>query len=932
MSQKWQLAFNPEDSWSPLNSSPEFGLNLGPRVALIEDYLSQSASIKEISDYRQILVLLPRGVHDQNLFLNYGNESTNVKLIFQESRQTNLDKKFFAEPDFEDWSISEFLENQVLSDTPTLIICPLLFPTLLDPRPLLRALRKILRKNPNNRLLNLSTSWNPDPERWQATNFTEIEFQESMEQSGFKLEHLNVSDKTQQPLTDVLHSSLFSCSSTHYAKFLQDNGVSPGTKILNVTTESVYLPRNGGIGKYCENFDLSDTPSIFLLAVCGVEIGKTRENGNLWVGVDEFPRGHSAGQSLYEEVFLAFLQVLFIFDEIELIEYQDYLGVGYRIAQAKQSGIIPKSISLTCVGHGNQFYVQSGFDDFARSEPPHIPVFERISAELADLVVFPTRFLQEMYTRQLMWSLDTIAIRPHPNNFQDGESSTMESRVSTIVFLGKATKFKGFEVFVEAIQALEARNELSSKGITNLVVLGSDTPREELTSLPNIDTRFEYPNAEILTDRISELAPYSLFVLPYLGDNAPLMVQEVIKEGSRFILGNAGGIPEVIPPEIAKAHLVDTDANSLAIRILSEISKPSQLRPNRKAIDKFYKSQNKEFNSYFVNFRQTPNYASGREKSFDISIIVTMFNPTIKEVEDCISGINNLVKQPTEVIFADDCSSDENYRTTERLIRLNLMCRFKIVRQDKNLGLPACRNLALQYVETDYFMALDIDDVPHPRYTRLLQQAFVHSSGDIVTSGSRYFYDGSDFRQIQRLNHGQYLPTSESLTLSLTTNSIGHCCAGYRTKFIRQIGGWDESSRAMWEDWQLFIKSSLLGAKISIIPVPMLFYRVRNNSMARTYKSFPAFLRIMSELTFIPRGQRFEFLSALVSARRLADAPKEVIYLPQDVVHSTEVKTRGTLTRELRALLSYHADFHPALSLSRKLYRSIKRAIHFLRS
>jgi hypothetical protein len=89
---------------------------------------------------------------------------------------------------------------------------------------------------------------------------------------------------------------------------------------------------------------------------------------------------------------------------------------------------------------------------------------------------------------------------------------------------------------------------------------------------------------------------------------------------------------------------------------------------------------------------------------------------------------------------------------------------------------------------------------------------------DVVTSGSVYFLEHEDYRRIWIDNAGSYSPTGASYALTLTQNSIGHSCAGFRTDFIKLMGGWDATSRAMWEDWQLFLKCAVNNAKIMQIP------------------------------------------------------------------------------------------------------------------
>ena len=925
---KWQLAFNPnvvEGSWVPINSTPDFEASTSYRTGVIQKFIDNLCSQSHDFEFDKIVLLLPQGLHESDFRFLSCKFGTDIRFLSQGYENLVHPDQQLSYLDFEDWAISETLCTLVQSDETTLVVSAFLLESLLDSRPLLRSVRKALRINRGNRLLNLTFNWNPTAQPWQATNQTEHVFISAMQDSGFHLE--NLSTPTSSCFEGIYGTriQLFSCSSNHYRNFLNEIGVAENTRTLNVTTESVHLPRTGGIGKYCENFDLSETPSIFLLAVSGSGLNETTRTKNLWVDVDGFEANVRSGQLPYDEVLLSCLQILFIFDEIELIEYQDYLGIGYRIAQAKQSGLIPRGVTLNCVAHGNQYYLQSGFDEFARTEQHQVPVYERVSAELADSVVFATEFLQDMYSRELGWRLKSFSIRPYPNSIQGATGTPVDKRITTIVFLGKDTVFKGFNIFVEAIKSLEENDDLSREGITDLLVLGTESPREELTSITSLSARFEYPNAELLTERIKQLSPHSLFVLPYQGDNSPLMVQEVIKNASRYLFGNAGGIPEVIPPEL-RVKLVDLDVGALAARILREITEPVETPPSSGIVHEYYQKQNHEFNSYFTQPGQQNGVRPEADGDSDISVIVTMYNPTEAEVLDCIRGINNQATKPFEVIFADDCSTDENFAQTESLIRLNLLARYRLVRQEVNLGLAACRNLGLKSVKTAFFLTLDIDDVLHPRYIRRLEQAFSTSDADIVTSGSKYFVDGSDFRKIFRSNQGHYLPTSESLTLSLTGNSIGHACAGYRTSYMRQMGGWDESSRAMWEDWQLFLKCVLAGGKFALIPELMLFYRVRPDSMTRTHRRLPAYQRIMSELTFIPESQRFEFLAALVSARRISDSPK-VVFL-----QAAGAEGRKNLTNELLALLSYHSDYQPVLFRMREIFRFVKKSLKVVAS
>jgi glycosyltransferase involved in cell wall biosynthesis len=591
-----------------------------------------------------------------------------------------------------------------------------------------------------------------------------------------------------------------------------------------------------------------------------------------------------------------------VLDEVTLIEYQDYLGVGFRVAQAKHSGLIPDSVRINCVAHGNQYYLNSGFDEFGKTQDQAIAVKERISAELSDCTIFASNFLRKMYEEELGWRLNSTQLRPYPNSYSGHLGKDGSTKISKLIFLGKPTTFKGFDHFVNALHQLTEQTTFSEIGIEEVMVIGSEELPRELENISGVKVVSLYPSAEALSQQITDLAPSSLFLLPYPSDNAPLMVHEVISRAYHYLLANSGGIPEIVPPVIAHTRLVDLNANNLSIQISNELS--SSKIQNRSSeyeesdlVQQFYAEQNREFSNYFKELEENGGLLVQSDQEKDFSIIVTMYNPLRSEVLDCISGINHQYLLPKEVIFVDDASNGEVFEEAKLAIETNLAVRFRVIRLESNTGLSYARNVGLSEVTSKYMIALDIDDVIHPNYLYRLGQVFARNKSDIVTSGSKYFLENSNFRDIYNLDQGEYLPIGNSASLGLTGNTFGHACAGYRVEYLKSIGGWDASSRAMWEDWQLFLKASFAGARISTMPEKMLFYRIREQSMLRTYKSFPAWLRITSELNFLPSEFRYEFMASIVANAMISNKTKQ---LTQEL--DAHVQQVNQLRAELLAL------------------------------
>jgi hypothetical protein len=82
---------------------------------------------------------------------------------------------------------------------------------------------------------------------------------------------------------------------------------------------------------------------------------------------------------------------------------------------------------------------------------------------------------------------------------------------------------------------------------------------------------------------------------------------------------------------------------------------------------------------------------------------------------------------------------------------------------------------------------------------------------------------------------------------------------------VKEFGGWDESSKAMWEDWAFYLKLTSAGKKIAVIPKIGVLYRVRAESMLRTYDVWPAMRRLANNMTGLPRYENYRLQAMMRS-------------------------------------------------------------------
>ncbi|SFC94225.1 glycosyltransferase family 2 protein [Butyrivibrio sp. YAB3001] len=94
-----------------------------------------------------------------------------------------------------------------------------------------------------------------------------------------------------------------------------------------------------------------------------------------------------------------------------------------------------------------------------------------------------------------------------------------------------------------------------------------------------------------------------------------------------------------------------------------------------------------------------------------ISVIMPIYN-TGPQLYKTLMSLLGQKEKDFEVLMIDDCSTDELTISTEQTFS-RFDSRFKLFRQDHNLGAAECRNLGIQKSSGLYIIFLDSDDLFH---------------------------------------------------------------------------------------------------------------------------------------------------------------------------------------------------------------------------
>lgn len=831
--------------------------------------------------------------------------------------------------------------------TPKLMVLSDVIEHLSDPRPALSFARTLLLQDSRNRFL-LTTpdrlrqgylDANGVPEnRSHIREWTLPELQEFLVAAGFQILRAG---HTRANQFDIKSSTLFvelACSTEHYTQFLQRNfDVAPGAapKHLLVTSEYANFKKSGGMGAFVreqrETYGMDNTLCLFTGALQLEDMPLLHEPRLL--GIPTFLDAASqAFLPIEDQVLQVALQLLFFLPELDTIQYGDYQGLGYRIAQAKRSHLLPDHVKVVVHCHGATHYLENANETWYGASHFGTAEKEKISIELADMVTFPTNFLEYLYAQAgIVVPREKSFLLRYPYH-RPPLALQQTTAIDTIIFYGKQCPMKGYNLFLRTVLESPAEAWIG-KGIRHICFIGSKTnvsPEDQhlleaLREKIHVEEYTELTMAEAMA-KIYSLAHHSLCLMPYLADNHPYALLDAAFSTALPVMVRGGGAPEMYPVYFRDTLIAPPSPAGIKHVVLGLLDKPvDELHTLRESFLRSMMEEQVGINERFGRLTtQFDTPATAARPAGDATIIVPVFNTALAYIEDLIAGLNHQTLPPKEVIFIDDAS--EQAYSDELVVFLpgRLKMPYRVIRHPHNKGLAGARNTGLRATTTAYVLNIDSDDVPLSDFVRDIVSTL--DSNPRSAAAVPYlaaFEDGEPFNAIR---HGTYTyrPIGEGIIASQLDNQLGHANAGFRVEALHRLGGWDESSKSMWEDYALYLRLLTASLTISIIPKEGCLYRVRAQSMLRTYEMWPAMRRLANNMLGLPRYENFRLQAAMRDYRIALTREAEM----RETIQMLERELQRVPVR-LALHLGNHARQHPrAMHILKKILRPFWRAIY----
>lgn len=201
-----------------------------------------------------------------------------------------------------------------------------------------------------------------------------------------------------------------------------------------------------------------------------------------------------------------------------------------------------------------------------------------------------------------------------------------------------------------------------------------------------------------------------------------------------------------------------------------------------------------------------------------VSVVIPCYNYGLY-VEEAVDSCIASTFQDIEIIVVNNGSTDAH--TNNVLARLNRP-KTRVLRIERNIGLPYGRNFGIRHALGTYILPLDADDKIHPTLIeKSVRRLEAKPEVGFVTSGMAYFGD----------EQWTWMPPPFDLKL-LTQANIVLVCSMFRKKAWAEVGGYNETMLDGYEDWDFWLSLAEKGWKGDTIQEVLFFYRRHGRSMS----------------------------------------------------------------------------------------------------
>ncbi|MCL4318510.1 MAG: glycosyltransferase [Firmicutes bacterium] len=541
----------------------------------------------------------------------------------------------------------------------------------------------------------------------------------------------------------------------------------------------------------------------------------------------------------------------------DVIEIQDYSGIGYMILQRKWTlDPLYSKIPVVVTAHGSKFILDRldqgpvyRFPDFWIGE------MERFCLKAADVVISPTKYVDGVL-KQEFGALNTLVV---PNPYDVKGTRMVKERGYGVLHLGRMQYVKGTLVVLQAMRSL-----WDTHWNVPLTIVGGDAlyyAKNAWMSEYILEQYKTYVEQGMLIlggrqspmQVVNSLASCQVAVIPSLFETFSYVAIEAMTMGRLVVASSTGGHSDFIENRVSGYIFQSGDCQDLANKLgeainLDEIGRRSMVGAARRFVEdsldpnQIYLLKIQAYQQAMEKIR-TPaqQYPFLRPQPLarfspktpeavneQLSVVVPHYNLG-KHLPETIFNLHRIKRVGTldlEIIIVDDGSTDPYSLAT--LYSLHERYPYLKISRTKNQGLAATRNYGAHIAKGRYLAFLDADDMVSPQYyPRALEILRRYPNVGFVGCWLQYFGEADNLWPTWN-TEPPYL---------LYHNTINSSALVYRRSEFLALAQNDPEMLYGMEDYESVVRLVAQGLSGVAIPEPWFFYRVRPESMSRAFNA-----------------------------------------------------------------------------------------------
>jgi glycosyltransferase involved in cell wall biosynthesis len=219
----------------------------------------------------------------------------------------------------------------------------------------------------------------------------------------------------------------------------------------------------------------------------------------------------------------------------------------------------------------------------------------------------------------------------------------------------------------------------------------------------------------------------------------------------------------------------------------------------------------------------------------EISVVLPVWNGE-QHLQDAIHSILNQSFGNFELLIVDDASTDETPKILNEFSLID--SRIKIIRNYKNMKLPASLNVGFRVAKGDWFTWTSDDNILEEDCLEILLNSAIQNHADFVYS---------NYKVIDEKNQQIKINTTGPSENLLLENTIGASFL-YNRRVRDLIGNYD-TNKFMFEDYDYWVR--IYKSKLKMMHVEKVSpykYRIHSNQLSNQRKLPKSFLYFRFEL------------------------------------------------------------------------------------